>query len=93
MRELETVRLILSDRTTLFRELHALHLISSRIFTTWLAETLSLSNLAQVGFVTQLITAHLPDVVRHLISARLCVRAACEKVKEVGEERLQQKLM
>lgn len=71
--------------TSLLRELHARHLISSRILTSWMGEYLPITNLAQTGFLAQLITTHLPDMVRHIVNARICVRAVCEKIKEVGE--------
>jgi mediator of RNA polymerase II transcription subunit 12 len=68
----------------LLRELHAKYLISSRLLTTWLADHLLTSNLAQVGFIVQLISSYIPDMARHVVNGRMCVRAACEKIKEVS---------
>ena len=68
----------------LLRELHAKYLISTRLLTTWLADHLLTSNLAQVGFVVQLISSYIPDMARHVVNGRMCVRAACEKLKEVN---------
>ena len=59
------------------------HLISTRIFVAWLVDMLSITNLAQVGFVTQLIGEHLPEISRHVSVARSCVRIACAKLNEV----------
>jgi mediator of RNA polymerase II transcription subunit 12 len=59
------------------------HLISTRLFVSWLADTLATANLAQVGFVAQLIGDLLPEMSRHTTIARVCVRAACAKIDEV----------
>jgi mediator of RNA polymerase II transcription subunit 12 len=69
--------------TTLLRELHTRRLVSSRILTGWLADTLASVNLAQAGFVIQLIGSYLPDMAHHAINGRHCIRACCEKIKEV----------
>ena len=68
----------------LLRELHAKYLISTRLLTTWLADHLLTSNLAQVGFIVQLISSYIPDMARHVVNGRMCVRAACEKLQEVS---------
>jgi mediator of RNA polymerase II transcription subunit 12 len=70
--------------TSLLRELHARYLISTRLLTTWLADHLLVANLAQVGFIVQLIGSYVPDMTRHVVNARICVRGACEKLNEVG---------
>lgn len=49
----------------------------------WLADYMRISNLAQLGFVTQLIGDYLPDMVNHITCARVCLRGLCEKTKEV----------
>ncbi|OCF32517.1 hypothetical protein I316_05697 [Kwoniella heveanensis BCC8398] len=67
----------------LMRELYNRHLLSSRILSGWLSDYLSHSNLAQLGFVAQMIGEHLPDMAKHMSNARYCVRAACEKLKEI----------
>lgn len=79
--------------TRLLRALHTKHLISTRLFTGWLADHLTHVNLAQLGFLAQLIGEYLDDLVHHLGSARHCLRAACDKLVEVrnspGKELLQ----
>lgn len=70
--------------TSLLRELHARYLISTRLLTTWLADHLLIANLAQVGFIVQLVGSYIPDMTRHVVNGRICVRGACEKLKEVG---------
>lgn len=72
------------DRTKLLGNLHAKYLISSRLFTAWLADHLSTANLAQVGFIVQLTTTYLSDMSRHVVNGRICIRAACEKIREVS---------
>ena len=69
--------------TSLLRELHARYLISTRLLTTWLADHLLVANLAQVGFIVQLIGSYIPDMTRHVVNGRICVRGACEKLLEV----------
>lgn len=69
--------------TRLLRALHTKHLISTRLFTGWLADHLTHVNLAQLGFLAQLIGEYLDDLVHHLGSARHCLRAACDKLVEV----------
>lgn len=68
-------------------------MISTRLFTGWLADHLTHVNLAQLGFLAQLIGEYLDDLVHHLGSARHCLRAACDKLVEVrnspGKELLQ----
>jgi mediator of RNA polymerase II transcription subunit 12 len=70
--------------TSLLRELHARYLISTRLLTTWLADHLLVANLAQVGFIVQLIGSYVPDMTRHVVNGRICVRGACEKLHEVS---------
>jgi hypothetical protein len=70
--------------TSLLRELHARYLISTRLLTTWLADHLLVANLAQVGFIVQLIGSYVPDMTRHVVNGRICVRGACEKLQEVS---------
>jgi mediator of RNA polymerase II transcription subunit 12 len=81
--ELQCVRAILKSSTSLLRELHAKYLISTRLLTTWLGEHLLTANLAQVGFIVQLVGNYISDMARHVVNGRICVRAACEKLKEV----------
>ncbi|WVF69703.1 hypothetical protein IAT40_004482 [Kwoniella sp. CBS 6097] len=69
--------------TRLMRELYIRHLLSSRILSGWLAEYLSHANLAQLGFVAQMIGEHLSDIAKHMCNARFCIRAACDKLKEI----------
>ncbi|WVQ98147.1 hypothetical protein IAU59_005269 [Kwoniella sp. CBS 9459] len=69
--------------TRLMRELYNRRLLSSRILSGWLADYLNYANLAQLGFVAQMIGEHLPDMAKHLCNARYCVRAACDKLKEI----------
>ncbi|WVQ83134.1 hypothetical protein IAT38_005272 [Cryptococcus sp. DSM 104549] len=69
--------------TRLLHELHTRHLLSSRLFAGWLADHLSHVNLAQLGFLAQLIGDYLPDMADHLSSAKHCLRAACDKLKDV----------
>jgi hypothetical protein len=78
--------------TSLLCQLHARYLISTRLLTTWLADHLLTSNLAQVGFIVQLTGSYLPDMARHVANGRICVRAACEKLTEVCR-RVEQQLM
>lgn len=79
--------------TRLLRALHTKHLISTRLFTGWLADHLTHVNLAQLGFLAQLIGEYLDGLVHHLGSARHCLRATCDKLVEVrnspGKELLQ----
>lgn len=65
------------------RELHSRRLISNRTFLGWLADYLSLANLAQVGFIAQLIADYLPDMARHVWIGRLCLRAVCDKIQDI----------
>ncbi|KAK8847487.1 hypothetical protein IAR55_005345 [Kwoniella newhampshirensis] len=69
--------------TRLMRELHTRHLLSSRLMSGWMADYLSHTNLAQLGFLTQLIGEYLQDMTNHQCNARHCVRAACERLKEL----------
>lgn len=73
--------------TNLVREAHTRRLISTRAMMAWLVEFLPICNLAQVGFIAQLIGDYLPDMLEHSISARHCIRVACDKVQEVSEGR------
>jgi len=86
-----SVELITSQ--SLLCQLHAKHLISTRLLTTWLADHLLIANLAQVGFIVQLIASHIPDMTRHVVNGRICIRAACEKLKEVSQFNLSRELM
>lgn len=58
--------------------------MSSRILLSWLADQLSNCNLAQLGFVSQLLGGFLLDAVNNLSLARVIVRAACYRSKEVS---------
>jgi hypothetical protein len=78
------VELSLIDSTDLLRELHAKYLISSRLLTLWLADHLLTANLAQVGFIAQLVGTYSSDMARHVVNGRLCLRAACERIQEVS---------
>ncbi|WWD21578.1 hypothetical protein CI109_106064 [Kwoniella shandongensis] len=69
--------------TRLMRELHTRHLLSSRLLSGWMADYLSHTNLAQLGFLAQLIGEYLQDMTNHQCNARHCVKAACEKLKEI----------
>ncbi|WVO16601.1 hypothetical protein L204_104280 [Cryptococcus depauperatus] len=71
--------------TRLLREMHAKNLLSNRLFSGWLAEHLSQVNLAQLGFLAQLVGEYLSDMIRHLDSARHCIRAACERLTLLRE--------
>ncbi|KAK4684962.1 hypothetical protein P7C73_g5195, partial [Tremellales sp. Uapishka_1] len=68
---------------TLLRKLHTRRLLSSRILCGWLADSLATSNLAQVGFMAQLITSYLPDMAHHLSIGRHSIRACCDKIIEI----------
>jgi hypothetical protein len=72
------------DRMKLLRELHTRYLISSRLLCAWLADSLATANLAQTGFISQLIGDYLPDMARHVTIGRQCVRSICAKLKEVS---------
>jgi hypothetical protein len=78
------VQLSLIDSTELLRELHAKYLISSRLLTLWLADHLLTANLAQVGFIAQLVATYSSDMARHVVNGRVCLRAACDKIQEVS---------
>ncbi|ODO08687.1 hypothetical protein L198_00420 [Cryptococcus wingfieldii CBS 7118] len=67
----------------LLGELDTKQLLSTRLFAGWLSEHLSHVNLAQLGFLLQVISKHLLDISKHQSSARHCLRAACEKLKEL----------
>nr|XP_019005040.1 uncharacterized protein I203_01884 [Kwoniella mangroviensis CBS 8507]OCF68501.1 hypothetical protein I203_01884 [Kwoniella mangroviensis CBS 8507] len=67
----------------LMRKLHRHQLLSSRLLSGWMADFLGYANLAQLGFLAQLIGEYLEDVTKHLCNARQCVRNACEKLKEI----------
>ncbi|WVQ75963.1 hypothetical protein IAR50_005599 [Cryptococcus sp. DSM 104548] len=67
----------------LLRELHSQQLLSTRIFSGWLSDHLSHVNLAQLGFLLQVVSEHLLDISKHQSSARHCLRAACEKLQEL----------
>nr|XP_019047064.1 hypothetical protein I302_03671 [Kwoniella bestiolae CBS 10118]OCF25994.1 hypothetical protein I302_03671 [Kwoniella bestiolae CBS 10118] len=69
--------------TQLMRELHRRRLLSSRLLSGWMADYLGYANLAQLGFVVQMIGEYLGDMVEHVCNARQCVRNACEKLKEI----------
>nr|XP_018265377.1 uncharacterized protein I303_01743 [Kwoniella dejecticola CBS 10117]OBR87535.1 hypothetical protein I303_01743 [Kwoniella dejecticola CBS 10117] len=69
--------------TRLLRELHRRQLVSSRLLSGWMADYLGFANLAQVGFLAQLIGEYSGDLMKHLCNARHCLRNACEKLKEV----------
>jgi mediator of RNA polymerase II transcription subunit 12 len=75
---------VLTSSTKLLSNLRAKYLISSRLFTAWLADHLLIANLAQVGFIAQLISIYLADMSRHVVNGRTCIRGACEKIKEVS---------
>jgi mediator of RNA polymerase II transcription subunit 12 len=49
----------------------------------WLADHLAIANLAQVGFIAQLIADYLPDMARHVWIGRLCLRAVCDKIQDI----------
>jgi hypothetical protein len=68
----------------LLRELHAKYLISSRLFVGWLVDTLSSTNLAQIGFIASLFGDYLPEMARHVVIARQCVRVVLAKIDEVS---------
>ncbi|WVR04690.1 hypothetical protein IAU60_001701 [Kwoniella sp. DSM 27419] len=71
--------------TRLTRELHKRDLVSTRLLTGWLADFLGQANLAQLGFVAQLVGAYLPDMIKHLCNGRHCLRGACQQIKEIRE--------
>lgn len=48
-----------------------------------MADFLAAANLAQVGFIAQLISNYLSDVACHVPIGRVMIRAACQKIKEV----------
>lgn len=77
----------------LLNELRAHRLLSNRLFVAWLVDILAISNLAQVGFIAQLIGDYLPEITRHLSLARACIRAACSKISEVRSSVLKQVLI
>jgi mediator of RNA polymerase II transcription subunit 12 len=72
------------NSTKLLGVLHTKYLVSSRLFTAWLADHLLTANLAQAGFIAQLITVYISDMARNVVNGRSCVRAACEKIREVS---------
>ena len=61
---------MLTSRTKLLSNLRAKYLISSRLFTAWLADHLLIANLAQVGFIAQLTSIYLADMSRHIVNGR-----------------------
>jgi mediator of RNA polymerase II transcription subunit 12 len=69
---------------SLLRTFHTRYLISSRTLATWLADFAATCNLAQVGFVAQLINEYLEDVAKHASIARSALRALLDKLAEVG---------
>jgi hypothetical protein len=77
-------KLTVFNRMKLLRELHTRYLISSRLLCAWLADSLATANLAQTGFISQLIGDYLPDMARHVTIGRQCVRSICAKLKEVS---------
>ncbi|KLT44190.1 hypothetical protein CC85DRAFT_283709 [Cutaneotrichosporon oleaginosum] len=68
---------------TLLKQLNRKRLISQRQLVGWLADFLGQANLAQVGFVAQLIHENLNDVAESSSISRHCVRSACVKLKEI----------
>ncbi|WRT64690.1 uncharacterized protein IL334_001624 [Kwoniella shivajii] len=69
--------------TRLMRELHQRQLLSTRSLSGWMADFLGHANLAQLGFVSQLIGEYLGDMLKHICNARHCIKAACDKVNEI----------
>ncbi|TXT13184.1 hypothetical protein VHUM_01585 [Vanrija humicola] len=67
----------------LLRELYRKRLIASRLLVSWLADFLGSANLAQLGFVTQLLHESLAYVSEYAYIGRHCVRAACAKIEEI----------
>ena len=70
--------------TKLLRQLEDRQLVSGRILLGWLVDTLATANLAQIGFVLQLLGDRLPEMGRHAAIARVCVRVSCAKLVEVS---------
>ena len=68
----------------LLREMRSKRLISTRVFVGWLVDLLGIANLAQIGFVAQLIGDFLPEISKHASVARSCIRIACSKLSEVS---------
>jgi mediator of RNA polymerase II transcription subunit 12 len=68
---------------SLLKQLYRKRLVSPRQLVGWLADFLGQTNLAQVGFVTQLIHENLTDVAESSSISRHCVRSACVKLKEI----------
>jgi len=68
----------------LLREMRARYLISTKILVAWLVDMLGIANLAQIGFITQLIGEHLPEISKHSSVARPCIRIVCAKLNEVS---------
>jgi mediator of RNA polymerase II transcription subunit 12 len=75
------------------KELHAEKLISVRILLSWLADQLSTCNLAQLGFVVQVLGEYLAEAAEHLSLARLIVRSTCHRIQEVRHSLQKHKLL
>lgn len=67
----------------LLHQLYRKRLISPRLLVQWLSDFLGTANLAQLGFVSQLIHDNLVDVAEYVVVGRHCVRAACAKIDEI----------
>ncbi|BEJ12006.1 hypothetical protein CspHIS471_0204660 [Cutaneotrichosporon sp. HIS471] len=67
----------------LLKQLYRKRLVSPRQLVGWLSDFLGQANLAQIGFVTQLIHENLADVAESPSISRHCVRSACVKIKEI----------
>ena len=65
------------------------NLVSPRILLGWLADQVTSSNLAQLGFILLVVNEYLLDIVNHLSLARLIVRGACQRIKEVRPSRIE----
>lgn len=68
---------------SLLHQLYRKRLISPRQLASWLADFLGVANLAQLGYVTQLVHENLADVAEFPSIARHCVRSACGKIEEI----------
>ena len=61
----------------LLQELKAKRLLSNRLFTSWLSDQLAAANLVQLPLLSRLVALFLPELARHVINGRQCVRALC----------------
>lgn len=64
----------------LLLKLKVTRLLSNRMFTSWLSDQLASSNLVQLPFLSRLVALFLPEMARHVINGRQCIRALCSSL-------------